>query len=722
VRAVRINVRLSRQASALVVENERPSAMYGFIAIGAGVALALFLYPASFLLGLPQYWANVQGDTATNWIAYVAFANDDWRWPLFQTHLLNPPEGTNIFFSDALPLFALLGKAIFRITGNLLNYFGPWAFLSYSLQSFLGFLLLREVGLSRISSLGGAILFLSVPAFIFRIGHLPLMCHWVLLLALLFYLKVANDGNLRALVVGVVFTTTLILVNPYLLVMAAAIYIAGLGDGLMRKNILPRHALGALAFLLTSLAGLAFLFDFIDPTKPVPNVGGFGYYSMNVLSPIWPQLSVWPGRAKFVLDATGGQYEGYNYLGAGIILVIALAVFTAPTQIGRWLKRHLLLSLVVCAMALYALSSQVYFGDRIIGVLPYDKIPLLQLFSTIFRSSGRFFWPCAYLLLLISAIALSGRFHHGLVTFIFIVASAVQLFDIYPLFELVSERTLAPREFVDKQAWKAALVDHDELVVLPQFVCTKEGNRPYIWALGGLAAEGRIPQNSALTNRPGMNCIAETVAFSRNFRALATRPNPLVVVFKNDMNAAVVKRASANGGMTCRDGGFAYVCSSIPIDIPTENLGGKLGAPPKVRRGEIVQTLGNQEGLAFLTAGWSQPEEKFEWGVGPVSSLTFTTAEPICGMAILSLKIKPFSTASHIVDHADISVNGEASMPFYVSSRGENTINVPIAGNACTDFFDVTLEFNGLKSLKELGANEDPRLLNWSLISFSILK
>ena len=44
---------------------------------------------------------------------------------------------------------------------------------------------------------------------------------------------------------------------------------------------------------------------------------GWGHYSMNLLSPIWPAHSGLFGPNRPDMDATGGQYEGFNYLGAG---------------------------------------------------------------------------------------------------------------------------------------------------------------------------------------------------------------------------------------------------------------------------------------------------------------------------------------------------------------------------------------------------------------------
>src|SRR5262249_35064163 len=163
------------------------SRMAPVLVFGAGVALALAIFPFGLLFGLPSYWEHVQGDNSANWIGYLAFARDAWRWPIFQTKLLAPPDGVNILFTDPIPVLALLGKGIFEITGYLPNYFGPWLLLAYALQSLCAYVLLRSLELTRIAAMAGSALFLLFPAFIFRYGHFALLAHWLLLLAFLLY-------------------------------------------------------------------------------------------------------------------------------------------------------------------------------------------------------------------------------------------------------------------------------------------------------------------------------------------------------------------------------------------------------------------------------------------------------------------------------------------------------------------------------------------------------
>ena len=113
---------------------------------------------------------------------------------------------------------------------------------------------------------------------------------------------------------------------------------------------------------------------------------------MNLLSPFVPQASgVVPGM-RGVIDATGGQYEGFNYLGLGLLLA---SVFVLPAE-AHWLsrnaRRHLALLIACAALLAFAISHRVFVGDWLVATLPMPLKPVLG----IFRSSGRFFWLIGY--------------------------------------------------------------------------------------------------------------------------------------------------------------------------------------------------------------------------------------------------------------------------------------------------------------------------------------
>ena len=52
-----------------------------------------------------NYWLSNRGDAGQHLVGFLHFVRDEWRFPLFQTQTLGYPHGTNIIFTDSIPLF-----------------------------------------------------------------------------------------------------------------------------------------------------------------------------------------------------------------------------------------------------------------------------------------------------------------------------------------------------------------------------------------------------------------------------------------------------------------------------------------------------------------------------------------------------------------------------------------------------------------------------------------
>src|SRR5699024_3477820 len=123
------------------------------------------------------------------------------------------------------------------------------------------------------------------------------------------------------------------------------------------------------------------------------SAGGYGFYHMNVLSLFDPS-----GWSRVLPDIPGGpgDYEGFNFLGLGLIVLLACALPVLVKGRARLLKRirkHPFPLLAFVGLTLYAITNQ-------IGVGPYQFGFQLPDFMTgivnVFRTSGRMFWPVFY--------------------------------------------------------------------------------------------------------------------------------------------------------------------------------------------------------------------------------------------------------------------------------------------------------------------------------------
>lgn len=66
--------------------------------------IILWVFPVSFILGTHPFWKNPEGDLVQHMTGASYYAAGPWRLPLFFVPDLGIPEGTNIIFTDSIPL------------------------------------------------------------------------------------------------------------------------------------------------------------------------------------------------------------------------------------------------------------------------------------------------------------------------------------------------------------------------------------------------------------------------------------------------------------------------------------------------------------------------------------------------------------------------------------------------------------------------------------------
>ncbi|MGS5088129.1 hypothetical protein ACVC7V_16730 [Hydrogenophaga sp. A37] len=319
-----------------------------------------------------------------------------------------------------------------------------------ALQALFGFLAtdraLRMAGVSRQGSgaeTAGwvAVLLATVPFTFNRFqAHAALSSHWVLLLAV--WVSLVSIGAVRrrwlALHVPLIFFLSGI--NPYLSVM-----------GLLMSLILGLAALQFLdwkEFLLRSAllsavwVGGSWIFGFLGAAGL--QTGGYGVYSMNLLGPLDSN-----GLAFFlnfdVPDPTSGQaWEGFDYLGFGVILLIFSAGVASVrgwsshrgggSRYGAFPLANGLL--VILVFLLLSLSNRVSLGSHVFEV-PLPEFVLAVLGK--FRASGRFFWVAGFMLVLICSVVLEKSLSSSKRKLVFAVFVVVQFLDIRPIALFVRE-------------------------------------------------------------------------------------------------------------------------------------------------------------------------------------------------------------------------------------------------------------------------------------------
>jgi hypothetical protein len=513
-----------------------------------GALFAFVVTPRGFIAGTSSYWHTQVEDIAQYLSGYLAYLNAPWSLPLLAIPSLNWPMGTVVTFVDAIPIYSLSLKFLSLMIPLPENPFGIWVLLCFALQGAAAWFAASQLREDDWWALG-LIVFLCVlmPTLTARMGHLSLQAHFILLFSLGLYIR---TQRLERSVIG---RWTLLLVaafyiNFYLTAMALVMFGACQID-LYRKTA-NRRDLAVIAVPVITIAATILPMLGAAFGKAVPDTG-FGYYSMNLLAPIAQGSLI---SMPFFVDATGGQYEGYNYLGLGLIALIALSFSRWARVDAAWKRPGYFLVLALVALALYSLSTEVYLGPV---HLLHVRVPsaLDSLFET-FRSSGRFFWPVAYALVLYAVI----RFVHlPMATRICLAVAVilVQCVDLQPSFaEFKQALKREANEPADIAQWNAALAGVTTIHAFPKFKCNGALIRE-ILPLQMVAARGGYNLTTGFISRYGADCeaIAPEIA--------ASDPRTSAYVFTRAQFTDEQIASYVPAGTHCRQLDIWMVCRNV---------------------------------------------------------------------------------------------------------------------------------------------------------------
>ena len=500
------------------------SLMAAIVGAFVGFLFVLWLLPVDFLLGKSGSWWI--GDPGSHVSALRAFLNDIWRLPPLNTINLNYPEGINIAFADIIPVAALPTKVISPWLPDNFHYFGYWVVLAYTSQGVISACLLYQIDFKRLIWLvPGTVIFLLSPAMLFRVNaHIALTTHAYILCALLIYiLQIRQQWNFWNLVyTQAVLGCLSLLTHPYLYAMIFPVFAAGLID-CARCNGHSMKIVPALLLAIIPIMILLLTLGYINGKQVLPAGGsGYGTHSMNLVSPfigggiidipIWTTNKYMLCDAPAPYDATGGQYEGYNHLGLGVLAAFLATIVLRWRWVLGFFYRNIGLSIIMLGLFFYAISNRIYFADQLLISIELPRY--VNSLADQFRSSGRFFWPVAYVITLIvlkSIIKIQSKWVATLCIAFVMIAQIVDTTPLRNMTRLVASRPI-PNLLLDDPWWQNRIQKTDALYVFPTFGC---GARTYedILPLQQLATFNHIPFNTGTIARDYSPCAEKESVF-----------------------------------------------------------------------------------------------------------------------------------------------------------------------------------------------------------------
>ncbi len=305
-----------------------------------------------------------------------------------------------------MPLVAVILKPFSHWLPVNFQYLGLYCLLSLVLQGVFSYKLCRRFISNELLAALGSCFFVLMPAFIMRfVGHFDLVAHWIMLAVLWIYFspEETKSGFSRQLACGLLLFIAGG-ISPYISLMCLLIAASAAVRDMISIHQLQLTRLLAWGIVPVAMLVSWIIFGFVEVGKKSHDYVGGGYResSMNLLAPFDPHFEWYPAVHSILfknLSAFTSQYEGYNYLGAGVILLI-LGMLLFRRAVYKEFARPVFAPLWAMTILSFilAISARVTLGRMILVDVPLPH-PVEMALGT-FRSSGRFFWPGAYFILL----------------------------------------------------------------------------------------------------------------------------------------------------------------------------------------------------------------------------------------------------------------------------------------------------------------------------------
>lgn len=503
-----------------------------------------------------------------------------WQFPLDSTPNFGVGWGVGLNQNAYNSLLALILKPVAVFFPDGFQFQGVWIAVCFAMHVIIARRLFVELRLERGAQILGVVVVTLTPALFSRIGtlwHPQLAAHWMILLALLLYLR-----NARPLWWSL-FCVYALSVHVYLFLIIFAVALASLC-----KQPLLRESSGSVAQrfkspianvfgILLPVAVALFVFGF-GTFLTNSSIAGVGFFRMNLLAFINPARENYGylmGQLPFFVERTWitEENEGFAYLGLGVIITgIALLAFVLSARV-RLQRQYWPLAVVTVLLFAVALSERLAIGGREF-TLPVP-IVLIELRQAV-RAATRFAWLALYLLVILGWWALANLANRYLnkraASLALLVVAILQVVDVGPgVVTLRNEVSQEKGNYAPDlgSEWSTLFEQYDNVKIVPS-IDPNEDDMDYLpderewladnrlFQLAWLAAFNDIQLNYAFCSRPCVDLARESTATARSELASGNLTPGTIYLFSTE---AEWENTSNEWGLPTRriDGFFAIL-------------------------------------------------------------------------------------------------------------------------------------------------------------------
>lgn len=290
-----------------------------------GFIVFIFIYGVEVLDVTKDVWLNEPGELSQHYFGWAFYRNADWNLKIGEFNTLSYPNNASIIFTDSIPLFAVIFKAISFMLPETFQYLGIFELICYILQGIFAFTLLRRFIKNKYYAIMGTVFFILSPYLLQRaLGHTALSANFLILAALCLWAyreKYKNNQKKKILfwtILLIVGTTIHLYYIPMIVVIMFGTFISEFIEDKKTWKV------SIITFITSCISSILVIYILGGMSASSYGIGGLGYFNSNLDTFINPQ-----NYSYFLKNRQGisdGEFEGFGYLGLGIILMCFLMV------------------------------------------------------------------------------------------------------------------------------------------------------------------------------------------------------------------------------------------------------------------------------------------------------------------------------------------------------------------------------------------------------------
>jgi hypothetical protein len=668
----------------------------------------------------------IGGDPLESYLGWAFFRTEpQWNMPPLWADEIGYPIGVSGSYLDTAPLAAVSFRLIDSVLPQTFQYLGLLFLIGSVLQAYFGYKLFWKLlgGDAWLAALGACFVIIA-PVLLFRAhAHFTLTQQWLVLAALYYYFgDRIRAGPSRYLLPFAVLIFLAGGIHPYFLLMVALIAVAAVGRLLVeRRTTILWSCVAAAGLAAVSLATLV-VFGYLSPGASTTE-SPYGTGSMNLLALIDPYIFHSLLLPRLSIGAI--QYEGYSYLGLGVIMLIGVGVAGAVRRgVGRGkpVPGPTILPLaILCVVCLaLAVSPTVTLGSWQLFTIPLPEVVLKALSP--FQASGRLFWP-AYYLLIVAALVLVQR-HMSRRWALTLIAGmlVVQAVDVSSL--PLTIRSLRSEETRQLRAdvWRTLGEAHAHLVVVPAYQCgwetTPDGYAGF-GTFGRLAIDEHMTINSyyaARTTDKSKDYFCEQLPKQLLSSGLA---EDTAFVFSPDFLAALVAAGQTPTHHFCREADGFVLCARdsrraglLQRIFPATTIDQDLLFGPTASPGLI------------LGWGWSYGEDWGRWTDATEADVSFRLAEPPTGPLAVAMNVHAFALKRRHSQRVRVVIDGTqvADWMFDSDAMEVRTFAIPASAINPSGIVRVHFELPDARRPIDLRTSSETRLLGLGPAALRVIR